>query len=56
MIRKLFISALVLAPALSWAAGQKVEVKIDGMHCASCSKAVKESLAKILARLRQLFA
>ncbi len=41
------VSALVLTSTLALAAGKPYEVKIEGMHCAPCAKAVKDALSKI---------
>ncbi len=38
--------ALVIAPLMAFA-GTPVDVKIDGMHCAACTKMIKDELAKI---------
>lgn len=48
MIRSLqaLALALIIAPLMALA-GTAVDVKIDGMHCAACTKMIKDELAKI---------
>ncbi len=50
MLRSLVLSAvfaLVATPLIAFANPQNVEVKIDGMTCASCAKKVTENLQKV---------
>ena len=47
MLRRFVLAALLLAPLAALSAAKNIEVTIKGMHCASCTKAVEENLAKI---------